>query len=127
MDFESHLYLGNLNSTVTHTDLKELLSQFGEVHGVFLPPETNWALARMLNEDDAQRIMKELHGQNFQGRKLIVRKAQKGRSRKSLVKPISSTETKPSIHNGNPHNTPAGSSKGQPRVVYISQQHGRNS
>jgi RNA recognition motif-containing protein len=48
MDFESHLYIGNLNSTVSHANLKELLAQFGEVHGVLLKPETNWALAKMV-------------------------------------------------------------------------------
>jgi RNA recognition motif-containing protein len=125
MDFESHLYIGNLNPKVTHGDIKQLLTQFGEVHGIFLKPGSTWALAKMLNQDDAWKAMKELHDKQFMGTILNVRKAEKGKARKPLPKSITPKQLKPNIKNEKSSNTPIEKSKGQPRVVYISQKHRR--
>ncbi|MDM7916405.1 MAG: RNA recognition motif domain-containing protein [Candidatus Eisenbacteria bacterium] len=75
------LYVGNLSFRVTDSDLEELFSQHGTVQSaqVIMDRDTGrskgFGFVEMAGNDEAQRAIQALNGQNFQGRDLTVNEA----------------------------------------------------
>ena len=75
------LYVGNLLYETSDDDLKELFGQFGAVASanVIKFSDTGrskgFAFIEMESEDDAQKAMDGLNGQDYKGRKLVVSEA----------------------------------------------------
>lgn len=75
MFLKPHLFLANLKFETTDDKIKDLLSPFGEIVGIYIKPGNSWGLVRMLNEEDAWKAMEELQGKEFKGIVLQIRKA----------------------------------------------------
>jgi len=67
------LYVGNLAPETTEEQLKELISQYGEVGELFFNGEKHFAFLRMATRSEAERAKRELDGQMSNGRPLKVR------------------------------------------------------
>ena len=83
----SNLYVGNLPYEVKEEELQDLFGQFGEVISakVIMDRETGRArgfgFVEMNAEDEAQKAIQALDGQDFMGRKLKVNIAKPRESR----------------------------------------------
>lgn len=69
----ARLYIGNLTPETTEEQLKELMSQYGEVGEVFFNTEKHFAFLRLSSRAEAERAKRELDGQMRNGRALKVR------------------------------------------------------
>ncbi|MDQ3093712.1 MAG: RNA-binding protein [bacterium] len=75
------LYISNLSYNLTEDELKEALSQYGEVTSVRIitDRETNrsrgFGFAEFANGDDAKAAMEGLNGQEVSGRELRIAEA----------------------------------------------------
>ncbi|MDQ2973742.1 MAG: RNA-binding protein [bacterium] len=75
------LYISNLSYNLTEDELKEALSQYGEVTSVRIitDRETNrsrgFGFAEFANGDDAKAAMEGLNGQELSGRELRIAEA----------------------------------------------------
>lgn len=69
----SRLYVGNFTSDMTEAQLKEILSQYGEVGEMFYNKEKMFAFLRMGSRLEAEKAKRELDGQMRNGRPLKVR------------------------------------------------------
>lgn len=73
------LYVGNLAWKVTENDLRDLFSQYGEVHSVRLVLDRETGRARgfgFVEMDNAEQALASLEGKDLQGRPLRVSQAQ---------------------------------------------------
>ena len=75
------LYVGNLSWGTADADLTELFSQFGEVTSARVITDRETGRSRgfgfvELDDAAAEKAMKDLDGQEFQGRNLRVNEAQ---------------------------------------------------
>lgn len=75
------IYVGNMNFQTTEDSLRQLFEQYGPVDEVAVinDRETGrprgFAFVTMPNDEDAQRAIEELAGQEFEGRTLNVNEA----------------------------------------------------
>lgn len=78
MSNPNKLFVGNLPFAATQSDLEELFGQFGTVVSVNLITDRmsgrskGFAFVEFEAEDAAQAAIEALHGQDFQGRNLVV-------------------------------------------------------
>ncbi len=70
-----NLYVGNLDYSVTDTQLGELFSQYGDVISMSVMDERGFGFIEFGKEEDAQRAIEELNDTEFAGRKLVVNEA----------------------------------------------------
>ena len=69
----ARLYVGNLSPDTTEEQLKELVSQHGEVGEMFFNNEKHFAFLRLSSRGEAEKAKRELDGQMRNGRALKVR------------------------------------------------------
>jgi len=75
---ENRLYVGNLPYGTTEDDLRAVFSQAGAVTSVAIIKDRDsgrskgFAFVEMGSDEDAQKAIRQLHGQDFQGRPLTV-------------------------------------------------------
>ena len=78
------LYVGNLSSDATETDLFELFKGVGQVKNAEIVSHRGterskgFGFVLMTNVDEARRAVEELHDKDFMGRKLVVSGAKVG-------------------------------------------------
>ncbi len=83
------LYVGNLLYELTEDQLKELFSQAGNVVSatIIRYPDSGrskgFGFVEMSNEEEAQKAVDTLNGQDYNGRKLIVSEARPQKPRDS--------------------------------------------
>ncbi len=70
-----NLYVGNLDYSVTDTQLGELFSQYGDVISMSVMDERGFGFIELDKEEDALRAIEELNDTEFAGRKLVVNEA----------------------------------------------------
>jgi RNA recognition motif-containing protein len=76
------VFIGNLNFEVTESDLRQLLSKFGEVTGVMLNQKKGFAIVEMSTADQAEKAVQELSGTMFRDREIRIKLETKtGRTR----------------------------------------------
>ncbi len=71
------LFIGNIESSVTENELKELFSEFGTVTDIRVIGDKGIAFMEMSTQMEAEEAKKELHGRDFKGRSLKVSEARK--------------------------------------------------
>jgi RNA recognition motif-containing protein len=73
-----NIYLGNLPYSATEASIRDLFEGFGAVTTTkivtdkFTGASRGFGFVEMPNNDEAQKAIAELNGQEFQGRKLVV-------------------------------------------------------
>ncbi len=70
-----NLYVGNLNYSVTDTQLGELFSQYGDVISLSVLDNRGFGFVELDKDEDALRAIEELNDTEFEGRKLVVNEA----------------------------------------------------
>ena len=76
-----NIYVGNLNYRIRENDLRDAMEQFGTVDSVKVVKDREtgrskgFAFVEMQDDEDAQRVIEELNGKEFQGRQLVVKEA----------------------------------------------------
>ena len=77
----TRLYVGNLSYTTTEGELQELFEQAGEVTSCnlildrFTSKSRGFAFVEMNTKEDAEKAIEMYHGQDYQGRNLVVNEA----------------------------------------------------
>jgi cold-inducible RNA-binding protein len=75
------LYVGNISFKATEDDVKDLFSQAGEVVSVKLITDASTGRARgfgfveMATDEEAQKAVSQLNGNNFMERSIVVNEA----------------------------------------------------
>lgn len=75
------LYVGNISFKATEDDVKDLFSQAGEVESVKLIKDASTGRARgfgfveMSTDEEAQKAVSQLNGNNFMERSIVVNEA----------------------------------------------------
>lgn len=69
----SRLYVGNLAPEATEENLKEIVSQYGEIGEIFFNIEKHFAFLRMETRADAEKAKRELDGRMQNNRPMRVR------------------------------------------------------
>jgi cold-inducible RNA-binding protein len=89
----TRLYVGNVSFKATEEDVRDLFSQAGEVVSVRLIKDAatgrlrGFGFVEMATEEDAQKAISTLNGNNFMDRSMVVNEAkpqekrERGRSR----------------------------------------------
>jgi len=78
-----NIYLGNLPRTITEDQIKDFVTQYGEVTSVkiIMDRMTNqprgFAFVEMPAEEEARKFIEECNGNMFEGRRLVVSEARK--------------------------------------------------
>ena len=70
-----NLYVGNLDYSVTDTQLGDLFSQYGDVISFSVMDDRGFGFIELDKEEDALRAIEELNDTEFAGRKLVVNEA----------------------------------------------------
>ncbi len=76
-----NMYIGNLNYRIRETDLRQVFEEYGTVDSVKLISDRNtgrskgFAFVEMPNNDEANTVIKELNGAEYEGRQMIVKEA----------------------------------------------------
>jgi RNA recognition motif-containing protein len=76
-----NIYIGNLSYKVREADLSQVLEEYGVVNSVklIIDRETRrskgFAFAEMPNQAEAENMIKELNGAEFEGRQMVVKEA----------------------------------------------------
>lgn len=85
---QAKLYVQNLTSNCSESELLKLFLTYGEVLSSKIPKERNTGRSRgfgfveMMNQDEALKALKNLNNKLYKGKKLSVAFSQKKRSRK---------------------------------------------
>jgi len=75
-----NIYIGNLNYKVKESDLSQVLEEYGTVNSVklIIDRETRrskgFAFAEMPDQAEAENVIKELNGAEFEGRQMLLKK-----------------------------------------------------
>ena len=69
----ARIYIGNFSNELSEEQLKELVSNVGEVGEMFFNREKNFAFVRLASRFEAEKVKRELDGQVKHGRALKVR------------------------------------------------------
>lgn len=78
-----NIYLGNLPRTITEDQIRDFVSQFGEVTSIKIIMDriTNaprgFAFIEIPSSDEAKKFIEECNGNMFEGRRLVVSEARK--------------------------------------------------
>jgi RNA recognition motif-containing protein len=78
---QKKLYVGSLPYTTTEEELHEIFSPFGEVASVRIISDRmtgrskGFGFVEMVNGEEADKAIQELHGASLKGRTLIVNEA----------------------------------------------------
>ena len=78
-----NIYLGNLVRSITEDQIKEFVSEYGEITSVkiIMDRETGqprgFAFIEMSNQDEAKNFIAQCNGMEFEGRRLVVSEARK--------------------------------------------------
>jgi RNA recognition motif-containing protein len=73
-----NIYVGNLSRQADETDLRTLFSGLGEIKSIRIIKDSisgesrGFAFVEMGNQDEATTAIRDLDGQEFQGRKLKI-------------------------------------------------------
>jgi len=75
-----NIYVGNLPASATEDSLKEMFTEFGEVHSVKIILDRDTNLSRgfgflEMSENAARNAMEALNGKEIEGKELIVNEA----------------------------------------------------
>lgn len=76
-----NIYVGNLPYSVTDEELKNLFQEYGEVTSakIIINRKMNrskgFGFVDMPSDEEAMKAIDQLHGQDYQGRKIVVNKA----------------------------------------------------
>jgi len=70
-----NLYVGNLDYSVTDTQLGELFSQYGDVISLSVLDNRGFGFVELDKDEDPLRAIEELNDTEFEGRKLVVNEA----------------------------------------------------
>jgi len=76
-----NIYVGNLSYKVRENDLKEVMEDYGAVDSVKIVKDRDtgrskgFAFIEMANDVDAQRVVEELNGAEYEGRTMVVKEA----------------------------------------------------
>lgn len=76
-----NIYVGNLPYSVTDEELKNLFQEYGEVSSakIIINRKMNrskgFGFVDMPSDEEAMKAIDQLHGQDYQGRKIVVNKA----------------------------------------------------
>ncbi len=85
------LYVGNLLYEITDEELKDLFGQAGSVVSASViryrdsGRSKGFGFVEMMTEDEAQKAIDTLNGQDLKGRKLVVSEARPPKSRTDFV------------------------------------------
>jgi RNA recognition motif-containing protein len=87
------LYVGNLSYNTTEETLKNFFAQHGAVESVtilmdkFSGRSRGFGFVEMTNDDEAKAAIEKTHGQNLDGRELVVNEARPAEERSRDRKP----------------------------------------
>jgi len=76
-----NIYVGNLDFKVTEDHLQECFAGKGQIESVKIIKDSmsgrskGFGFVEMPNDDEANRAIEELNGQEFHGRAMVVKKA----------------------------------------------------
>jgi len=76
-----NIYIGNLSYKVKESDLNQVLEEYGTVNSVKLIIDRDtrrskgFAFAEMPDQTEAENVIKELNGAEFEGRQMVVKEA----------------------------------------------------
>jgi RNA recognition motif-containing protein len=79
----SKLYVGNLNYSVTNTELEQLFASFGDVKQVNIIGDKGFGFVEMSSSSEAEKAKDALNGSEFKGRTLKIDEARPPRSRET--------------------------------------------
>ncbi|SRR3989339_930323 len=91
------LFVGNLPYKITEDELRQVFSQFGTVVDVRLITDKmtgrakGFGFVEMSSGDEANKVVEEMHGKDFQGRNLVV----------NVARPMAPRAPRPSYGGGN--------------------------
>jgi len=75
------MYIGNLSYRVKEADLRQVMEEYGTVDSVKLIIDRDtkrskgFAFVEMANDEEAQRVIAELNGAEYEGRQMVVKEA----------------------------------------------------
>ena len=75
------MYIGNLSYRVKEADLRQVMEEYGVVDSVKLITDRDtkrskgFAFVEMPNDEEAQRVIAELNGAEYEGRQMVVKEA----------------------------------------------------
>lgn len=84
-----NIYVGNLSSEVTDTDLENIFSNYGKVSSVkiirdmFTQESKGFGFIEMNNRSEAEKAIEQLNTYEIKGKKIVVNEARPRRDRKS--------------------------------------------
>ncbi|MBP6065123.1 RNA-binding protein [Bacteroides sp.] len=76
-----NMYIGNLSYRVKEADLRQVMEEYGTVDSVKLITDRDtkrskgFAFVEMSNDEEAQRVIAELNGAEYEGRQMVVKEA----------------------------------------------------
>ena len=76
-----NMYIGNLSYRVKEADLRQVMEEYGVVDSVKLITDRDtkrskgFAFVEMPNDEEAQRVIAELNGAEYEGRQMVVKEA----------------------------------------------------
>lgn len=76
-----NMYVGNLSYRVKEADLRQVMEEYGTVDSVKLITDREtrkskgFAFVEMPNEEEAQKVIAELNGAQYEGRAMVVKEA----------------------------------------------------
>jgi len=71
----SNLFVGNLDFTVTNSELEELFATYGDIKKIVIIKGKGFGFVEMLKISGAEKAKEALNGYNFKGRDLNVDEA----------------------------------------------------
>lgn len=88
----TNVYFKNFDrDTVTEKDLRELLSQYGEVTSLYVPTDPEgkvkgFGFANFKDPNSAQKVIDDMHNKEWKGRTLYLQRAQSKKERDMLLR-----------------------------------------
>ena len=76
-----NMYIGNLSYRVKEADLRQVMEEYGTVDSLKLITDRDtkrskgFAFVEMSNDEEAQRVIAELNGAEYEGRQMVVKEA----------------------------------------------------
>ncbi len=79
--FFMNIYIGNLSYRVRESDLRQVMEEYGTVDSVKLIVDRDtkkskgFAFVEMSDDNEANQVIKELNGAEYEGRQMVVKEA----------------------------------------------------
>ncbi|WP_321480344.1 RNA-binding protein [uncultured Bacteroides sp.] len=76
-----NIYIGNLSYRVRESDLRQVMEEYGTVDSVKLIVDRDtkkskgFAFVEMPDDGEANQVIKELNGAEYEGRQMVVKEA----------------------------------------------------